>query len=102
MAKKKKSAAAFLEAKRGPLTLGRYLRSIREGDEETQAVFAEKLEISKSHLCDVEKDRRTVSSERAAKWAEVLGYPVWQFVKLAVQAELDAAGLKLKVEIEAA
>ena len=102
MAKKKKSAAAFLETKRGPLTLGRYLRSIRVGDEETQAVFAQRLGVSKAHLCDVEKERRTVSSERAARWAKILGYPVGQFVKFAVQAELDAAGLKLKVEIEAA
>jgi len=43
-----------------------------------------------------------VSPERAAKWAKALGYPEALFVKLAVQSELDAAGLKYRVEIEAA
>jgi len=32
----------------------------------------------------------------------VLGYPESVFVRLAIQAELDAAGLRYKVEIEAA
>ena len=43
-----------------------------------------------------------MSPERAAKWARVLGYPESVLVKLAIQGELDAAGLKYKVEIEAA
>ena len=58
--------------------------------------------MSKSHLCDVEKGRKTVSPERAAKWARVLGYPESVFVRLAIQGELDAAGLRYEVEIEAA
>lgn len=102
MAKPKKSAAAFLESERGELTLGRYLRAIRVGEEATQAAFAEMLGVSKAHLCDVEKERRTVSPARAAKWAELLGYPVAQFVALALQGELDAAGLKLRVHVDAA
>jgi transcriptional regulator with XRE-family HTH domain len=63
---------------------------------------ARKLGVSKSHLCDVEKGRKTVSPERAAKWARTLGYPESIFVRLAIQGDLDAAGLKYKVEIEAA
>jgi hypothetical protein len=46
-----------------------------------------KLGISKAHLCDVEKDPC---------------YPVSQLGTLALQAELDAAGLKLRVNVEAA
>jgi hypothetical protein len=43
-----------------------------------------------------------VSAERAARWARILGYPEALFVKLAMQAELDAAGIKLKIDIKAA
>ncbi|MFM8410923.1 MAG: XRE family transcriptional regulator, partial [Alphaproteobacteria bacterium] len=60
------------------------------------------LGVSKSHLCDVEKGRKTVSPESAARWAGILGYPESVFVRLAIQAGLDAAGLRYKVEIEAA
>ena len=43
-----------------------------------------------------------MSPERAARWARILGYPESVLVQLAIQAELDAAGLKYRVEIEAA
>ena len=86
----------------GPLTLARALESIRKGQELSQDECAKKLGVSKSHLCDVEKGRKVVSPERAAKWARVLGYPESVLVKLAIQGELDAAGLKYKVEIVAA
>ena len=86
----------------GPLTLGRAIESTRKSEELTQQACAKKLGVSKSHLCDVEKGRKVVSSERAAKWARILGYPESVFVRLAIQAELDAAGLKYRVEIEAA
>ena len=32
------------------------------------------LGVSRSHICDIEKGRKVVSPERAAKWANVLGY----------------------------
>ena len=86
----------------GPLTLGRAVESIRKGEELSQDECAKKLGVSKSHLCDVEKGRKTVSPERAAKWARALGFPESVLVRLALQAELDAAGLKYKVDIEAA
>ena len=103
-AKDKKSNAMKLLAKLsgGPLTLGRAIESIRMSEEHSQLDCAKKLGVSKSHLCDVEKGRKTVSPVRAAKWARILGYPESVLVQLAIQAELDAAGLKYKVEIEAA
>jgi plasmid maintenance system antidote protein VapI len=60
------------------------------------------LGVSRSHLCDIEEGRRVASAERAARWARTLGYPEAFFVKLAMQAELDAAGLRLKIDIKAA
>ena len=75
---------------------------MRKSEGLSQDECAKKLGVSKSHLCDVEKGRKAVSPERAAKWARVLGYPESVLVKLAIQAELDAAGLKYKVDIDAA
>ncbi len=86
----------------GPLTFGNFLESIRKGMEMSPAEFAAKLEISKSHLCDVERGRKVVSAERAARWAELLGYSSRQFVELALQAELERAGLSYRVRLTAA
>ncbi len=85
-----------------PLTFGGMLRTIRECDELTLAAFARKLAISRANLCDIEHGRKGVSVERAAKWARLLGYQERQFVALALQAELDTAGLKYSVELKAA
>jgi antitoxin HigA-1 len=86
----------------GPLTLGLAIESLRKGETLSQEACAKRLKISKSHLCDVEKGRKLVSPERAAKWARLLGYPESVLVQLALQAELDVAGLKYTVAIEAA
>lgn len=86
----------------GPLTLGRAIEALRKCEELSQDECARKLGISKSHLCDVEKGRKIVSAERAARWARVLGYPQSVMIRLAMQDALDAAGLKYKVEIKAA
>jgi antitoxin HigA-1 len=104
MTKEKKSATMkYLEKLRGgPLTFGALIHSIRETDEHTLEDLAKRLGVSRSHLCDIEKGRRVVSADRAARWARTLGYPEALFVKLAMQAELDAAGIKLRIEIQAA
>ena len=43
-----------------------------------------------------------VSPERAVAWANILGFPPTVFVKLALQEQLDRAGVKMNVEVEAA
>jgi transcriptional regulator with XRE-family HTH domain len=102
--KRKKSAALkYLEdITGGPLSLGKFLQSIRLGEEMSQVEFAEQLGISKSHLCDIEKGRKLVSPERAAIFAKTLKYSSEQFVRLALQDQVEKAGLKFKVKIEAA
>lgn len=101
--RKKSDAVKFLEnLSGGPLNLGEFIESIRLGEEFSQIKFAEKLEISKSHLCDIEKGRKPVSAARAAEFAKKLGYSPEQFVRLALQDELNRSGLKLKINIEAA
>jgi transcriptional regulator with XRE-family HTH domain len=101
--KTKSDTMKFLEKLMGgPLTLARLLQAIRLGEEETLTDFSKKLGISKQHLCDIEKGRKVVSPERAARFARVLGRSEIQFVKLALQAMLDEADLHLTVEVRAA
>ncbi len=101
--KSKGDAVKFLEkVTGGPLTLSRLLQSIRMGEDVTLAEFAKRLDISRQHLCDIEKGRKVVSPERAARFAEVLGYSKEQFVMLSLQAILDEADIRLKVEVKAA
>ena len=94
-------AAAVLEALDGPLTFGRMMTSLRECEERTLAAFGKRLGITAGHLHDVERGKRTVSLERAARWARTLGYSEEQFVRLALQATVDAAGLAFNVELAA-
>ncbi len=95
-------ARQFLESKVGFLTLGKLLLSIRQGDEMSQTGFAHKLGVSKSHLCDIEQDRKSVSPERAAHFAKRLGFSEAQFVRLALQGLLDRENLQMTVSVKAA
>ena len=85
-----------------PLTLGGLLESIRLGEDMSQAGFAKKLGVSASHLCDIEKGRKVVSPERAARFAKTLSRSEQQFVRLALQELINEAGLKMKVDVAAA
>ncbi|HEY1533690.1 MAG TPA: helix-turn-helix transcriptional regulator [Polyangiaceae bacterium] len=86
----------------GPLTFGRLINATRLSEDMSLEAFARQLGVSRAYLCDVEKGRRAVSVERAAGWARKLGYLEAQYVALALQAEVNAAGLKLRVSVEAA
>ena len=96
-------AQAFLESlSGGPLTLGKFLIAIREGEELTQVEFAKLLEISRQNLCHIEHGRRTVSPKMASDFAKRLGYSEQQFVQLAIQDALDRDGLNFLVELSEA
>jgi DNA-binding transcriptional regulator YdaS (Cro superfamily) len=86
----------------GQLTFGQVINATRLGEELSLEAFAERLGVSRAYLCDVEKGRRAVSVERAAAWARALGYVEAQYVALALQAAVNAAGLKLRVRVDAA
>jgi transcriptional regulator with XRE-family HTH domain len=81
------------------LTLGTLIYSIRLGEEMTQTEFAKLLDMSKSHLCDLEHGRKLVSPGLAAQYANKLGYDEEQFIRLALQASIDKAGLNYDVEL---
>lgn len=101
--RKKSEALKLLESvSGGPVTLGRLIEAIRLGEALTQPALAKRLGISKSHLNDIEKGRKLVSPERAARFARALGYSEKRFVRLALQAQLDQSGLKFRVDLDAA
>lgn len=94
----KSNAMLFLEnLTGGPLTIAEILKSLRECDEVSQKDFAGQLGISKQNLCDIEKGRKAVTPSRAAIFAQKLGYPPTSFIRIALQEELDRAGLKIKI-----
>lgn len=98
--KKKSTAVRILEKSLGlPLGFGLRLSSIRKSEAVTLEVFASKLGISKQHLNDIEKGRKAVSPERAARFAQILGFAEDRFIQLALQDQLVQAGLKYKVQV---
>ncbi|MEN9529383.1 MAG: hypothetical protein RI932_1256 [Pseudomonadota bacterium] len=96
-------ALAHLEALTGgALTIAKLLRTLRENDGATQEEFARVLGISKQHLCDIEKGRKTVLATRAAQFALSLGQPPAFFIQIALEEEFRKSGLKLRIKVEAA
>jgi transcriptional regulator with XRE-family HTH domain len=82
------------------LTIGNFLYAIREGEELTQTAFAKQLKISRQYLCDIENGRRGVSPQMAFSFARRLGYSEKQFIRLALQDELDRQHLHFEVELK--
>ena len=101
--KRQSKAMAILNKVVGePMTFANTLRMIRECDELTQADVARRVGVTRAHISDIEKGRKLVSPERAAKFAKVLGYSSKQFVRIVLQDQVRIAGLKLRVTVEAA
>ncbi len=103
MSTKKGDAKKYLEALRGgPLSFGKMIESLRQADEISQTELAKKMQISRAHLCDIEKGRRAITVERAAQFAKIMGYSVNQFVATALEDQLRKAGMKAKVHLDVA
>ena len=97
------NAETFLdELTGGPLTLAETFMAIRKGEDWSQAEMGRRLGISRAHVCDIEKSRRLLSPDRAARFALVLGYAETQFVRLALQDQLRQLNLQMIVSVDAA
>lgn len=101
MTTNKKKVSEYLDSKYGELSLGDFIRSLRESEEISQTDFASKLKISRANLCDIEKNRKLVSPERASRFSKILNFPEKFFVKLAIEDLLRQAKLKYQVELSA-
>jgi transcriptional regulator with XRE-family HTH domain len=88
-----------LEGEFGKLTFGRVLEAFRLSEEVSQRDFAKTLGISPASLCDLEKGRRIPSPARAAAVAKKLRQPPSYWVQLALQDQINEAGLKMKVSV---
>lgn len=98
--REKSDAIKFMEELTGgPLTFARMMHSNRLCEEMSQTDFAKLLGISKSHLCDIEKGRKSVSPERAYSFAQILGSSPKLYVMMALQEILDSAGIDMKVDV---
>lgn len=102
MSIKKQYGLADLEKRLGPFSMAMLLRSFRTSQEISQIDFAKKLKISKANLCDIEKGRKLVSLERAARFAKLLKDSEMLYVKTAMDDQLRAAHLKYEVFIKKA
>jgi transcriptional regulator with XRE-family HTH domain len=97
---KSDKSLAFLEnITKKKMTFGNLLWSIRECEEMSQADFAKLLRVSRQYLCDIEHGRRIVSTKTAATFANKLGYSPLQFIRLAIQDDLNKNGLHFNIEI---
>ncbi len=76
-----------------------YFRLLREQSELSQVDFAKKIGVSKSYLCDLEMDRRTISVKKAIIVAKKLHLTPIEFIQMIVQDSLYREGLTYTVEL---
>lgn len=88
-----------LEAEFGPMTVGLFIRAMRDVQGVSQLDLSKKLKISKAHLCDIERGRRFISPDRAAKFAKIIKVPESTLVQLALQDLLREAKLNYSVKL---
>lgn len=91
-----------LERRLKKRTLRAFLRDWRLTHEMSQTEFARMVEMSRANLCDIEKGRKGVSPEKAAKIAEIVGYSVHVLVEMAIEEQLEASGLRFSVSLKPA
>ncbi len=89
-----------LSEKFGPMTVGLFIKSFRETEGISQTDFAKKLKISRANLCDIEKGRKLLSTERAAKFAKLLKVPETTLIKLSLQDILRQARLNYSIDLK--
>ncbi|KTD07191.1 helix-turn-helix domain-containing protein [Legionella jamestowniensis] len=94
------NAKEHLEKLVGRMSLGKAIRAIRQGENENQINFAQRLGVSKQYLCDLEHDRKIVSAKKAKQFAETLGYSPEHFIALALQDSLEQDGIHMMVEVK--
>ena len=86
----------------GPLTFGQLLASLRQADETGLAAFAATLGISRQHLHQLETGQKSVSPERAVRFARLLGQSESYFLQLALQDLANSSGITTSVEVKVA
>ena len=91
-----------LDKRLGKLTVGEFLHTWRISEEMSLADFGKLVGMSVANLCDIEKGRKGVSPEKAEQIAKAIGVPAGLLIRLSIEENLRAAGLKYTVEIKPA
>ncbi|MCC6811839.1 MAG: helix-turn-helix transcriptional regulator [Deltaproteobacteria bacterium] len=95
-----RAARAELEKLDGALTFGRFLLGERTRAGLTQEEAGRTLGISRQMVCDIEKDRKFVSVELAAKLARTFGVSPTAALTTCLQDQVRRAGLRFTVTVE--
>ncbi len=100
--KQKVYGAKDLEKRLGRLTVGEFVSTWRSAEEMSLKEFGKLVGLSVANLCDIEKGRKGVSPEKAQQFAKAMKVPPSLLIRLAIEEQLHAAGLKYSVEIKPA
>ncbi|WP_192483635.1 MULTISPECIES: helix-turn-helix domain-containing protein [Cysteiniphilum] len=95
-------ASKFMDELLGDeLSIGEAIHTIRvtEYDDLKQSEFADKIGVSRSYLCDLEHNRKSISIAKAIDIANKLGQSKRFFVTLAVQDSLRRNSLNYRVNL---
>ena len=97
------NARAFLQEITGaPLSLAQLIRAIRQGEDWSLAQMGDKLGVSRGFVAQLERGHKAVSVHKASQYAKALGYSEQQFVRLALQDQLNRANLHYTLSVEPA
>ena len=86
----------------GALTFGQLLASLRQADEAGLEQFATTLAISRQHLHRLETGQKSVSPERAVRFARLLGQSESYFLQIALQDLANDSGITASVQVKVA
>lgn len=95
-------ASDFFKKEMGDMTFGAFLTAARLSMDLSQSGLAQKLKVSRSMICDIEKGRVLVSPALAMKIARLAGFPEKFAIKYCLQDQLRKAKVKMNVSVEAA
>ncbi len=86
-----------MNIKHNDLTLGDFIKNHRLGENYSQIEFANLIGVSRQRLCDIEKNRASLSIKLCKKLAKKLDLPVEWLAKLALRDLIAKEGLNLKI-----
>ena len=86
----------------GALTFRQLLASLAQADEAGLAQFAATLGISRQHLHQLETGQKSVSPERAVRFARLLGQSESYFLQLALQDLANDSGITASAQVKVA
>lgn len=87
----------FSEERMEKISLGESFRSFREAEELSVTELAQRLEVSRQFLSDVEKGRKFVGIDFIKKFCDELGFGIEPFLRVYLREILSRNGLKYMV-----